>query len=48
MRLTEIGADKDTPLFSDLGQAILDYEARDKIRTGVWLRHFSKQLVGHT
>ena len=41
MRLTEIGSDKDTPDVGDLGQAIRDYEARDKTRTEVWLRHFS-------
>jgi 2,4-dienoyl-CoA reductase-like NADH-dependent reductase (Old Yellow Enzyme family) len=41
MRLTEIGADKDTRVFSDLGQAIRDYEARDKSRTEIWLSHFA-------
>jgi 2,4-dienoyl-CoA reductase-like NADH-dependent reductase (Old Yellow Enzyme family) len=40
MRLTEIGVDKETPVFGDLGQAIRDYEARNKSRTKVWLRHF--------
>jgi len=48
MRLTEIGADKETPVFGDLGQAIRDYEARDKTRTEVWLRHFAKDVVGQT
>jgi 2,4-dienoyl-CoA reductase-like NADH-dependent reductase (Old Yellow Enzyme family) len=48
MRLTEIGADKETPVFGDLGQAIGDYEARDKTRTEVWLRHFAKDVVGQT
>ena len=48
MRLTEIGADKETPVFSDLGQAIRDYEARDKTRTEVWLRHFANDVVGQT
>jgi hypothetical protein len=43
MRLTEISADKDTSEFSDLERAIRDYEARDKTRTEVWLRHFSRQ-----
>ena len=46
MRLTELGADKETPEFSDLGQAIRDYEARDKTRTGVWLRHFANDAAG--
>ena len=45
MRLTEIGADKETPDFSDLGQAIRDYEARDKTRTEIWLRHFANDVV---
>ncbi len=40
MRLTDIGADKETPDVGELGQAIRDYEARDKARTEVWLRHF--------
>jgi 2,4-dienoyl-CoA reductase-like NADH-dependent reductase (Old Yellow Enzyme family) len=41
MRLTEIGADKETPEFGDLGQAIQDYEARNEARAKVWLRHFA-------
>lgn len=48
MRLTEIGADKETPVSGDLGQAIRDYEARDKTRTEVWLRHFANDAVGQT
>lgn len=48
MRLTEIGADKESPVFGDLGQAVRDYEARDKIRTEVWLRHFANDVVGQT
>ena len=48
MRLTEIGADIKTQDFSDLGQAIQDYEARDKTRTEVWLRHFANDGVGQT
>jgi len=48
IRLTEIGADKETPVFGDLGQAIRDYEARDKTRTEVWLRHFANDVVGKT
>jgi 2,4-dienoyl-CoA reductase-like NADH-dependent reductase (Old Yellow Enzyme family) len=46
MRLTEIGADKETPDFGDLGQAIRDNEARDKTRTDIWLRHFANDVVG--
>jgi len=42
MRLAEIGADRETPVFGDLGQAIQDYAARDKARTEIWLRHFAK------
>ena len=41
MRLTDIGADRETPAFGDLGQAVRDYAARDEARTNVWLRHFS-------
>ena len=48
MRLTEIGADEETPVFGDLRQAIRDYEARDKTRTKVWLRHFAQDVVGQT
>ena len=48
MRLTEIGADIETQDFGDLGQAIGDYEARDKTRTEVWLRHFANDGVGQT
>lgn len=40
MRLTEIGADKETGDVGDLRKAIRDYEARDDIRTELWLRHF--------
>ncbi len=46
MRLTEIGADNETPVFGDLGQAIGDYEARDKTRTEIWLRHFAEETQG--
>ncbi len=45
MRLTEIGADTETPDVSDLGQAIDEYELRDKARTDVWLRYFSNDAV---
>ena len=40
MRLTEIGGDRETPEFGGLGQAIQNYESRDKARTDIWLRHF--------
>lgn len=46
MRLTEIGADKETPVVGDLGQAIRNYAARDKARTAIWLRHFAKDGAG--
>lgn len=46
MRLTDIGADRETPVFGDLGQAIGDYEARDKTRTEIWLRHFGVDPAG--
>ena len=48
MRLTEISADEETPVFGDLAQAIRDYEARNKSRTKVWLGHFASDVVGHT
>jgi 2,4-dienoyl-CoA reductase-like NADH-dependent reductase (Old Yellow Enzyme family) len=42
MRLTELGGDKEEPPDSNgLGQAIHEYEARDRKRTEVWLLHFS-------
>lgn len=40
MRLTEIGADAETQTVGNLEDAIQDYEARDKTRTDIWLRHF--------
>ncbi|QCB48729.1 NADH:flavin oxidoreductase/NADH oxidase family protein [Hydrogenophaga sp. PAMC20947] len=46
MRLTEIGADQETPNVGELGLAIRDYEARDKARTEVWLRHFAYGGLG--
>ena len=46
MRLTEIGADRETSVFGDLGQAIRDYEMRDRTRTEVWLDYFSKSAAG--
>jgi 2,4-dienoyl-CoA reductase-like NADH-dependent reductase (Old Yellow Enzyme family) len=48
MRLTEIGVDREMPVFGDLGQAIRNYEARDKSRTEVWLCHFADGVVGQT
>ena len=47
MRLTEIGTEKETPDVNDLGQALRDYEARDKTRTEVWLSHFSSDGEGN-
>ncbi|MEP1207765.1 MAG: NADH:flavin oxidoreductase/NADH oxidase family protein [Rhizobiaceae bacterium] len=41
MRLTEIGADAEGPEYRDLPKAVVDYEARDKQRTAIWLEHFS-------
>ncbi len=48
MRLTEIGADKETPVVGELGQAIRDYDARDKARTTIWLRHFANDGGGRS
>jgi hypothetical protein len=48
MQLTEIGADIEKQDFGDLRQAVQDYEARDKSRTEVWLRHFATDGVGQT
>jgi 2,4-dienoyl-CoA reductase-like NADH-dependent reductase (Old Yellow Enzyme family) len=45
IRLTDIGADKETAVFGDLGQAIRDYEARDKSRTKIWLEHFENDVL---
>lgn len=45
MRLTDIGADKETDDVGDLGQAIGDYEVRDSIRTEIWSRHFISHTV---
>lgn len=46
MRLTEVAADKETTVLGDLGQAVRDYDARDKARTEIWLRHFANDVVG--
>ncbi|KZM50419.1 NADH:flavin oxidoreductase/NADH oxidase family protein [Labrenzia sp. OB1] len=40
MRLTGIGSGVETTAGSDLGEAIRTYEARDRVRTDIWLRHF--------
>ncbi len=48
MRLTEIGADKETSVVGDLGQAIRGYEARDSARAEVWLRHFANEVLGQS
>lgn len=45
MRLTHIGADKETDNVGDLAKAIEDYEARDSIRTKIWSRHFKAEVV---
>lgn len=45
MRLAEIGADKETAVFGDLKQAIRDYEARDKLRTKIWMAHFAGDAI---
>jgi len=48
MRLTEVAAGKEGQEFGDLGQAIRDYEARDKTRTVAWLRHFANEASEQT
>jgi len=48
MRLTQIGADEETQEFSDLRQSIEGYEARDKSRTEIWLRHFANDGTGQS
>ena len=48
MRLTEIGENKENPVFGDLQHAIRDYEERDKSRADVWLRHFANDLVAQS
>jgi 2,4-dienoyl-CoA reductase-like NADH-dependent reductase (Old Yellow Enzyme family) len=40
MRLTDIGADRETDKIGDLSQAIREYEVRDAKRTEIWSRHF--------
>ncbi|WP_270727255.1 NADH:flavin oxidoreductase/NADH oxidase family protein [Shimia sp. Alg240-R146] len=42
MRLTTIGTDTLAPDFGDLDPAITAYEARDKARTDIWLKHFGR------
>src|SRR6056297_613080 len=43
MRLTRLGADQDQTETSDARQALRDYEARDRARTDIWLRHFGSR-----
>ncbi|OOG61836.1 oxidoreductase [Sinorhizobium sp. A49] len=43
MRIAEIGADRETSDFGELRQAIRNYEAGNRSRTEVWLRHFSNE-----
>jgi 2,4-dienoyl-CoA reductase-like NADH-dependent reductase (Old Yellow Enzyme family) len=45
MRLTEIGADKETDDVGDLEQTISAYETRDSIRTEIWSGHFGSSAV---
>ena len=45
MRLTEIGADKETDDVGDLDQTISAYETRDSIRTEIWSGHFGSSAV---
>lgn len=42
MRLTEIGAGRESDSFGDLAPAIEAYEERDAARTQIWLRHFAE------
>jgi 2,4-dienoyl-CoA reductase-like NADH-dependent reductase (Old Yellow Enzyme family) len=42
MRLSALGADSETDDAADLAQAIRDYEARDDIRTKIWVRYFAR------
>jgi len=44
--ISRIGADRETPEFGDLWQAIRDYEARDKARTEIWSHHFANHVAG--
>jgi 2,4-dienoyl-CoA reductase-like NADH-dependent reductase (Old Yellow Enzyme family) len=41
MRLTDIGADKETDEIGDLSHAMRQYELRDAKRTEIWSRHFN-------
>ena len=43
MRLSDIGEGSDSGQSRNLQAAIIDYEARDQIRTGNWLRHFGRE-----
>lgn len=48
MRLTEIGTDREPVAFGELEPAIRDYEARDKDRAKIWLRHFARDDIAQT
>ncbi len=41
MRLTDIGADRESSVIGDLEQAVADYEARDTSRADIWRGHFA-------
>jgi hypothetical protein len=43
MRLTDIGADKETDDVGDLRKAIRDYDAPDDTRTRIWSNHFNSE-----
>ncbi len=45
MRLTEIGADKETDDVGDLRQALGNYEARDNTRAEIWQHYFNRDAV---
>ena len=42
MRLTDIGEGRDTSEFGDIDASLRAYEARDRSRTEVWLKHFGR------
>ncbi|NKB54450.1 MAG: oxidoreductase [Rhizobiaceae bacterium] len=44
MRLTDIGADKESSDVVEIEQAIKRYEKRDALRTKIWLDHFGKHI----
>jgi 2,4-dienoyl-CoA reductase-like NADH-dependent reductase (Old Yellow Enzyme family) len=45
MRLTDIGFDTETDSVGDLRQALREYDARDRVRTEIWSRHFDKSSI---